>query len=137
MNSSDRTLTAMVLPSGRPDEAYAAVLLRIGRADAPTPDARTRVLQVGSGITVGRGDGTKAATADELHLDDPWVSTRHARVFRQGSEFIIEDLGSKNGTFLEGRRVDGQQPLPAGGRLFIGHHAFVFRFLSPAELDAV
>src|SRR5436305_9429702 len=45
------------------------------------------------GATLGRGDV-------EIRLDDPFASSRHAQITRQGHLVVIEDLGSTNGTYL-------------------------------------
>ena len=45
-------------------------------------------------LVLGRGDHA------EIRLEDPFASSRHARVYVQGSSLIVEDLGSTNGTYL-------------------------------------
>src|SRR5687767_13862033 len=40
-----------------------------------------------------------------IELPNPWMSSRHARIERCGQEWFLEDLGSKNGTYLHGRRI--------------------------------
>jgi hypothetical protein len=65
------------------------------------------------GATLGRGDV-------EIRLEDPFASTRHARIARQGSVLVLEDLGSTNGTYLNEEPLDGPQPLHHGDRIRIG-----------------
>jgi len=65
------------------------------------------------GATLGRGDV-------EIRLEDPFASTRHARIERQGSVLVLEDLGSTNGTYLNEEPLDGPQPLHHGDRIRIG-----------------
>lgn len=48
------------------------------------------------------------------------VSRRHARIVVSGASATIEDLGSKNGTFLDGRRLTSAQPLSDGSRVKVG-----------------
>ncbi len=48
------------------------------------------------------------------------VSRRHARIVVSGASATIEDLGSKNGTFLDGRRLTSTQALSDGSRVKIG-----------------
>ncbi len=55
-----------------------------------------------------------------LVLDDDFASGRHARVFPEGSEWYVEDLGSTNGTHLGGRRLSAPELLHEGSRLQIG-----------------
>jgi len=65
------------------------------------------------GATLGRGDV-------EIRLEDPFASTRHARIERQGSVLVLEDLGSTNGTYLNDEPLNGPQPLHHGDRIRIG-----------------
>ena len=74
---------------------------------------------VGQGATLGRGDV-------EIQLEDPFASSRHAQLSRQGAILVIEDLGSTNGTYLNGEPLRGPQPLHAGDRIRIGDSEFSF-----------
>jgi FHA domain-containing protein len=65
------------------------------------------------GATLGRGDV-------EIRLEDPFASTRHARIERQGSVLVLEDLGSTNGTYLNEELLEGPRPLHPGDRIRIG-----------------
>jgi FHA domain len=65
------------------------------------------------GATLGRGDV-------EIRLEDPFASTRHARIERQGPVLVLEDLGSTNGTYLNEEPLDGPRPLHHGDRIRIG-----------------
>ncbi|HXE44169.1 MAG TPA: FHA domain-containing protein [Conexibacter sp.] len=65
------------------------------------------------GATLGRGDV-------EIRLEDPFASTRHAHIDRQGSVLVLEDLGSTNGTYLNEEPLEGPQPLHHGDRIRIG-----------------
>jgi pSer/pThr/pTyr-binding forkhead associated (FHA) protein len=71
------------------------------------------------GATLGRGDV-------EIRLEDPFASSRHARISRQGHVFVIEDLGSTNGTYLNDEALNGPQPLHPGDRIRIGDSEFSF-----------
>ncbi len=61
-----------------------------------------------------------------IALDSPRVSRRHARVVVSGTTAMIEDLGSKNGTFLAGERVTRRTELRAGDVVRIGPFSLVF-----------
>jgi FHA domain len=65
-------------------------------------------------ITIGR-----AADAT-LVLTDDYASTRHARLYPQNGEWIIEDLGSTNGTYLDRQKVTEPMPVPLGVPVRIG-----------------
>ena len=66
------------------------------------------------GAVIGRGDSA------EIRLEDPFASSRHCRILRQGDVLVIEDLNSTNGTYLNGDLLDGPQPLHPGDRIRIG-----------------
>jgi len=70
-------------------------------------------------VTIGR-------TPDNaLPIDNPAVSSHHACVFRDGDRFVIEDLDSTNGTFVNEKRVK-RQTLQNGDVILIGKHTLVF-----------
>jgi hypothetical protein len=71
------------------------------------------------GASLGRGDV-------EIQLEDPFASSRHARISRQGHVLVIEDLGSTNGTYLNEEPLDGPQPLHPGDRIRIGDSEFSY-----------
>jgi hypothetical protein len=72
------------------------------------------------GLTFGRGD------AVDIRIEDPFASARHARIVRQGDLLVLEDLGSTNGTFLNGEPLRGPQPLHSGDRIAIGDNEFSY-----------
>ncbi len=131
----ERTLTAMLSPFSDGDAAAVPVLLAAGRGDRITPDDR-RPIPVNSGLVIGRG-AAAAADPGRLVLDDPLVSTDHARLSAGGDGYEILDYGSKNGTFVDGRRVHGTTRIGDGARVFVGHHVFVFRLVSAVEMEAI
>jgi len=55
------------------------------------------------------------------------VSARHAQVLKVAGQYFIEDLGSSNGTFVNGQRIDKRTPLRPGDRLDFFGTAFEFR----------
>jgi pSer/pThr/pTyr-binding forkhead associated (FHA) protein len=65
-------------------------------------------------ITLGRAyDAT-------LVLNDDYASSRHARIFPQDGQWIVEDLGSTNGTYLDRQKVTRPTPVPLGVPIRIG-----------------
>jgi hypothetical protein len=71
------------------------------------------------GAVMGRGDV-------EIRLEDPFASSRHARISREGHVLVIEDLGSTNGTYLNEEPLSGPQPLYDGDRIRIGDSEFSY-----------
>jgi pSer/pThr/pTyr-binding forkhead associated (FHA) protein len=65
-------------------------------------------------VTVGRGGGCG------IVLDDSFVSQVHARVFRRNGDVYVEDLGSRNGTLLNGRPVERAERVRRGDRVQFG-----------------
>ncbi|WP_067173535.1 FHA domain-containing protein FhaB/FipA [Microtetraspora niveoalba] len=65
-------------------------------------------------ITIGR------ATDATLVLTDDYASSRHARLFPQDGQWIVEDLGSTNGTYLDRSKVTRPTPVPLGVPIRIG-----------------
>ncbi|HET9061034.1 MAG TPA: FHA domain-containing protein [Acidimicrobiales bacterium] len=66
-------------------------------------------------LTIGRASGCAVGL-----LEDNFVSQVHARVFRRGDDYWVEDLGSTNGTLLNGRRLTGPAPVRKGDRVQVG-----------------
>jgi pSer/pThr/pTyr-binding forkhead associated (FHA) protein len=62
-----------------------------------------------------------------LALDDDQTSRRHARVTAQGGRAVVEDLGSTNGTYLNGQPIEGERTLRPGDRLRVGLTVFELR----------
>jgi pSer/pThr/pTyr-binding forkhead associated (FHA) protein len=102
-----------------------------GLSDAPGGTPKLRVgtaagLRAGSaydlsdGALLGRGD------AADIRLEDTFASSQHARLVPQGDVMVIEDLGSTNGTYLNGEPLRGPQPLHVGDSIRIGDSEFTF-----------
>ena len=65
-----------------------------------------------------------------LWLDAPTVSRRHARIVVSGDEAVLEDLGSKNGTFLKGKKLSAPVELSDGDVIWLGQVPVTFRVLA-------
>jgi pSer/pThr/pTyr-binding forkhead associated (FHA) protein len=65
-------------------------------------------------VTIGRGGGCG------IVLDDTFVSQVHARVFRRDGDVFVEDLGSRNGTLLNGHPLASAQRLRRGDKVQFG-----------------
>jgi pSer/pThr/pTyr-binding forkhead associated (FHA) protein len=71
-------------------------------------------------VNIGRGD------YNDVILADPSVSTMHAKLQRRDAIWILTDLGSTNGTFVEGERLTGEMPLSPGTTIKFGDVAALF-----------
>ena len=60
-----------------------------------------------------------------VRIESPKVSRNHARIIVDGEAAFVEDLGSKNGTFIGDARVDGPTPLAHGDQLRLGQLAAI------------
>jgi len=75
----------------------------------------------GTTITLGEQQITIGRSADAtLVLTDDYASTRHARLFPQNGAWVVEDLGSTNGTYLDREKVTQPTPVPVGVPIRIG-----------------
>jgi FHA domain len=70
---------------------------------------------VGEELTIGRASGCAVSFAD-----DTYVSQLHARVYQRDGIVFLEDLGSTNGTFLNGQRLQAPTAIHGGDRVQIG-----------------
>ena len=81
-------------------------------------------------VEVGRGDGAEAVVSDDrsrLRIPDLRMSGRHARLLPTAAGWLFEDVGSKNGSRVDGVPVTRPVPLEDGQVLELGHSFFVFR----------
>jgi hypothetical protein len=72
------------------------------------------VLDIPDGATMGRGDSA------DINIDDPFASSAHARIYPRGDFMQLEDMGSTNGTYLNGRPVRGAERLKEADVIRIG-----------------
>jgi pSer/pThr/pTyr-binding forkhead associated (FHA) protein len=108
--------------SGRPPAAAAAPKRSPG-----TKKSTARIVAITAGplsgttiplgeapITIGRADSSTLVVADD------YVSTNHARLVPRGDAWVLEDLGSTNGTYLDRTKVTAPTPVPLGVPIRIG-----------------
>ncbi len=111
--------------------ALVAAGVGAGTAPAPAPAAPVKAfatlrvvappardgeeIPVDGEVTVGRGGGCALVIAD-----DQYASTVHARVYRSGRDLVVEDLGSRNGTYVNGERITGPVKVRRNDRLQFG-----------------
>src|SRR5919199_2697293 len=76
------------------------------------PDRAPERLQLGRlRITIGR------SARNDVCVPDPFASRVHAEVRREGDQYLLQDLGSANGTYYNGSRLEKPVMLPHGGGL--------------------
>jgi pSer/pThr/pTyr-binding forkhead associated (FHA) protein len=79
------------------------------------------VIDVASGATLGRADSS------EIKVDDPFASSAHARIFARGEFMYIEDMGSTNGTYLNGRQLRKAERLKMADVVRIGDSEYRYQ----------
>src|ERR1700710_3077144 len=84
------------------------------------PNVGARFLLDADLTTVGRHPEA------DIFLDDVTVSRRHAEFLRAGHDFEVKDLGSLNGTYLDGNRIQGTAPLHDGAEVQVGKFRLTF-----------
>jgi FHA domain len=77
--------------------------------------------ELAGGATMGRADGS------DIPIDDPFASSVHARIFPRGQFMYIEDMGSTNGTYLNGRRLRAAERLKVGDTVRIGETEYRYQ----------
>ena len=90
--------------------------LVVERSPARTPRVGER-LPLRATNSIGRDAG------NDITLPDEAASARHAKLEHDGTDWWIEDLGSTNGTLVNGARIDGRERLRAGDEIAIGRVA--------------
>jgi DNA-binding winged helix-turn-helix (wHTH) protein len=111
-----------------------------GEADeAPRPTSapasrRHSLLDGNREIRLGEGENIVGRDVDAIvRIDDPTVSRHHARILVAGGAVTVEDLGSKNGSFLDGKRLRAARRVKSGSILKFGSVPLTFRTFSPDE----
>jgi pSer/pThr/pTyr-binding forkhead associated (FHA) protein len=75
----------------------------------------------GTTVSLGEGQVTIGRAHDStIVLEDDYASSRHARLFSQNGRWMVEDMGSTNGTYLDRAKVNGPTPVPVGVPIRIG-----------------
>ncbi len=115
----------------RPVPAEAPASSRSARSTTTTP---RRVLVVtegplkGTTLPLGNVSVVVGRAPDcALVVEDDYASTRHARIYPHQGGWYVEDLGSTNGTFVDGERLEGPQPLSLGTSVQIGQSVVELR----------
>ena len=84
-----------------------------------TQPATGREYQLFGPLEIGR------SVSCNITIPNTFVSTHHARLFSQSERWMVEDLGSTNGTSLNGKLVKSAQPIHVGDKLLVGDTEFL------------
>jgi hypothetical protein len=76
---------------------------------------------IDGGVTMGRSD------VAEIRIDDAFASSSHARIFSRGDLMYVEDMGSTNGTYLNGRQISTAERLKRGDVIRIGDSEYRYQ----------
>ena len=113
--------------------APAPALYLAFHCDKPLEPPSRHFLAEADVVCVGRGVQRSSARVAEgpnrqliLYVADGWMSSKHAVLRRSGGRWILEDAGSRNGTFVNGQRIQ-RAVLKDGDFLELGHTLFFFR----------
>jgi DNA-binding winged helix-turn-helix (wHTH) protein len=107
-----------------------------GTVEQPATDARPRGWLVGTPAEIALFAGENVLGREGpgiILLPSTTVSRRHVRITIGADGAVIEDLGSKNGTYVNDRRVTGPTPVADGSEVRIGSLLFTFRVPRPAR----
>lgn len=74
--------------------------------------------------------------SNDIVINDPEISRRHARLFQQGNGYVLEDLGSTNGSFVNGQRLVGPNILRPGDSITFGERMSMVFESSDYDQDA-
>ena len=113
MTDSARTIADATVAAGEEEPRERATLVVYEGAGL---EARTRLLQLpeGAEVTLGR---SRSCT---VRVDSERVSREHARISRQGVDIRVEDLGSRNGTRLNGAKIEAPARVVSGDEIGVG-----------------
>jgi transcriptional regulator with PAS, ATPase and Fis domain len=127
-------LTTQDQVSSTPADQLSGVLLILGAFHGPELEAS--LLPIAHDVAIGRGRPDHSA--DQWRVDDARVSRRHARLTNEAGAFFLEDLGSRNGTWVDGVNLRAKKTrLRSGALILLGGQAAMFRQMTAEELSAV
>jgi transcriptional regulator of acetoin/glycerol metabolism len=119
-----------------PAAAPRPYLIRALACERPTePPRRWQLSDAAEVVLSGAASPPEAAGAQAIACNDAWASTRHAALRSSFGRWLIEDLGSKNGTWVNGDRVS-RRPLADGDLIETERTLWWFRELAPAVAGA-
>ena len=99
-------------------EEHPAALVVLNSPEASLPNGQR--IAIGDGARLGRSE------RNDIVLKDRFVSADHAEVSRRGESYVLRDVGSTNGTFCNGARIEAEVVLRDGDRIGVGTSVFAF-----------
>jgi hypothetical protein len=117
---------------GAPTAAVNRAAPSVDGGDATTENASRLVItsgaKAGAEFPLGRDEITIGRSSDSaIIIRDDYTSTHHARIMLWNGRWMIQDLDSTNGTFLNGSRVTVPMPIPLGATVKVGATTFELR----------
>lgn len=117
-----------------PTRGYRLVSAVRDAAEAESDDSDTestfKLEVAGRGYSIASGENIIGRGADvDIRIESEWVSRVHARIVVDDERAFIEDLGSKNGTYLHGVRLTGRAELHDGDEIGVGRGVISIRFV--------
>src|SRR3989442_12333308 len=91
--------------------------------------ARERFPLIKERVTIGRSRDS------DIFLPDQWLSRHHAEIRHRSDGYYLVDMGSKNGTLLNGGRINDEQRLRPGDVITLGEHVLTFSLGDEPEDD--
>ncbi|GAA1826398.1 FHA domain-containing protein FhaB/FipA [Agromyces salentinus] len=114
--------------AGGAGAAGAAGAAASGSSDSPSKLVITSGQKAGTEFPLGRDEITIGRSSDSaIIIRDDYTSTHHARMMLWNGRWMIQDLDSTNGTFLDGARVTAPVPIPLGATIKVGATTFELR----------
>jgi pSer/pThr/pTyr-binding forkhead associated (FHA) protein len=124
------------------DEEDQTRIMTLTQSRGAEPERRVHFLEVVDGDGIGsrhvindEGAVVGRKTPAEIVLPDSQISRTHCRLSSEGEDLWIEDLGSTNGTFLDGKRLQVVTALPVGSVMQAGRHYLKHEWRSRREWD--
>jgi pSer/pThr/pTyr-binding forkhead associated (FHA) protein len=107
---------------------------QVGPSAPPSGEVSFRLKWANGRVTLEEGDHVLGRDPDvEIFLNSAGVSRRHARIRISAGQATIEDLGSKNGTFVGDQRVESPRSLGDGDIIGVGSMKLTLRTLQPPD----
>ena len=119
-----------------PRDQICHILICAGQAVPAAGGEGLRLIEIGTALELGRR--TDAAVTPRFATADPMMSRAHAVIRRLDAQTVVlRDLGSRNGTFVNGELLREECALRDGAVIFMGAHVFVYRQTSREDLAAI